>query len=227
VPGSAYYLAPAEDLKRPGTIWWHVPDADVITWTALGTLFHEGVPGHHLQLGANILNSARLNRFQRVSAELHPGHSEGWALYAERLMDELGFYRTPAHRLGMMAGGQQLRTARIILDIGLHLELPIPRGAGFHDGERWTPRLAREFLASRCGSMGGAGFVEFEIDRYLGYPGQAITYKIGERVWMHAREQARIRHGAQFDLRAFHSAALDLGPMGLDLLAAELASWPA
>jgi len=225
VPGSAYYLAPSEDLNRPGTIWWHVPDADVITWTALGTLFHEGVPGHHLQLGANILNSNRLNRFQRISAELHPGHSEGWALYAERLMDELGFYRTPAHRLGMMAGGQQLRTARIILDIGLHLQLPIPRGAGFHDGERWTLRLAREFLASRCGSMGGDSFVEFEIDRYLGCPGQAITYKIGERVWMHAREQAKTRHGARFDLRAFHSTALDLGPMGLDLLAAELASW--
>src|SRR5262249_1775033 len=107
VPGTAYYLAPAEDLSRPGTIWWYVSDAEVVTWTALGTLFHEGVPGHHLQLGANVLNSGRLNRFQRISAELHPGHSEGWGLYAERLMDELGFYRTPAHRLGMMAGGQQ------------------------------------------------------------------------------------------------------------------------
>ena len=225
VPGSAYYLAPAEDLSRPGTIWWYVPDAEVITWTALGTLFHEGVPGHHLQLGANVLNSDRLNRFQRISAELHPGHSEGWALYAERLMDELGFYRTPAHRLGMMAGGQQLRTARIILDIGLHLELPIPRGTGFHEGERWTPRLAAEFLSSRCGSMGGDSFIDFEIDRYLGCPGQAIAYKIGERVWIRAREEARIRHRARFDLRAFHSAALDLGPMGLDLLAEELTSW--
>ena len=225
LPGSAYYLAPAEDLSRPGTIWWHVPDAEVITWTALGTLFHEGVPGHHLQLGTNVFNSDRLNRFQRISAELHPGHSEGWALYAERLMDELGFYRTPAHRLGMMAGGQQLRTARIILDIGLHLELPVPRGAGFHDGERWTPRLAAEFLGSRCGSMGGGSFIDFEIDRYLGCPGQAIAYKLGERVWIRAREEARIRLGARFDLREFHSAALDLGPMGLDLLAEELTSW--
>lgn len=225
VPGTAYYLAPSEDLSRPGTIWWYVPDTEVVTWTALGTLFHEAVPGHHLQLGANILNSTRLNRFQRISAELHPGHSEGWALYAERLMDELGFYRTPAHRLGMIAGGQQLRAARIVVDIGLHLELPIPRGVGFHDGEVWTPELAKEFLGSRCGSMGGESFVEFEIDRYLGCPGQAISYKIGERVWVHAREQARIRHGDRFDLRAFHTAALDLGPMGLDQLAKELASW--
>lgn len=225
VPGSAYYLAPAEDLSRPGTIWWYVPDADVITWTAMGTLFHEGAPGHHLQLGTNILNSEKLTKFQRISAELHPGHSEGWGLYAEKLMDELGFYRTPAHRLGMMAGGQQLRAARVVLDIGLHLELPIPVGSGFHDGERWTPQLAAEFLGSRCGSMGGESFINFEIDRYLGYPGQAISYKIGERVWMEARENARRRHGLRFSVREFHSAALDLGPMGLDMLTDELDAW--
>jgi uncharacterized protein (DUF885 family) len=229
VPGSAYYLAPAEDFSRPGIIWWHVPDAEVVTWTALGTLFHEGVPGHHLQFGTNILNSGRLNRFQQISAELHQGHSEGWGLYAEKLMDELGYYHTPAHRLGMLAGGQQLRVVRIILDIGLHLELPIPQGTGFHEGERWNPQLAAEFLSSRCGSMasaqGGDSFINFEIDRYLGCPGQAIAYKIGERAWVQAREEARIRQGDRFDLRAFHSAALDLGPMGLDLFAEELASW--
>jgi uncharacterized protein (DUF885 family) len=229
VPGSAYYLAPTEDFSRPGTIWWHVPDTEVVTWTALGTLFHEGVPGHHLQFGTNILNSGRLNRFQQISAELHQGHSEGWGLYAEKLMDELGYYRTPAHQLGMLAGGQQLRVARIILDIGLHLELPIPHGTDFPAGERWTPQLATKFLSSRCGSMasaqGGDSFINFEIDRYLGCPGQAIAYKIGERVWMQAREEARIRHGGLFDLREFHSAALDLGPMGLDLLTEELASW--
>jgi uncharacterized protein (DUF885 family) len=125
----------------------------------------------------------------------------------------------------MMAGGQQLRVARIILDIGLHLELPIPRGTGFHEGERWTPRLAAEFLSRLGGSMGDDSFIDFEVDRYLGCPGQAIAYKIGERVWIRAREEARIRLGARFDLRAFHSAALNLGPMGLDLLAKELASW--
>jgi len=160
---------------------------------------------------------------------MHQGHSEGWGLYAEKLMDELGYYRTPAHRLGMLAGGQQLRVARIILDIGLHLELSIPHGTGFHDGERWTPQLAADFLSSRCGSMaaaqGGNSFIDFEIDRYLGCPAQAIAYKIGERAWIQARQEARIRHGALFDLRAFHSAALNLGPMGLDLLTAELASW--
>ncbi|RFU39733.1 DUF885 domain-containing protein [Actinomadura logoneensis] len=223
VPSGIYYLAPAEDLSRPGTVWWTVPapDAEMITWTVPATMYHEGVPGHHLQLGATTLNTTTLNRFQRTSSELHPGHCEGWGLYAERLMDELGYYRTPAHRLGMLAGGQQLRAARVVLDIGMHLELPIPPGTGFHEGERWTPDLGREFLTLHGGAMTLAE-VAYEIDRYLGRPGQAIAYKLGERIWLDARDTARRRDGAAFDLKAFHQHALDLGPMGLDRLRAEL-----
>ncbi|MFK0264199.1 DUF885 domain-containing protein [Streptomyces angustmyceticus] len=221
--GVAVYLAPSEDLSRPGTVWWPLtdPNAPIPTWTVPSTMFHEGVPGHHLQLGVTTLNIATLNRFQRLSSELHPGHVEGWGLYAERLMDELGYLADPAHRLGMLAGGQQMRAARIVLDIGLHLQLPIPAGTGFHEGERWTPRLAREFLTKHCG-LGPPGFVEWEIDRYLGRPGQAIAYKLGEKVWLEARDLARRRDGAAFDLKQFHHRALDLGPMGLDLLRAEL-----
>ncbi|MFA1543661.1 DUF885 domain-containing protein [Actinomadura monticuli] len=223
VESGIYYLAPAEDLSRPGTVWWTVgdPSAEVVTWTVPTTMFHEGVPGHHLQLGVTTLNP-RLNRFQRLSSELHPGHCEGWGLYAERLMDELGHYGDPAHRLGMLAGGQRFRAARVVLDIGLHLELPIPAGAGFHEGERWTPELGAAFLRSRKGPDPDS-VVAFEIDRYLGRPGQAIAYKLGERVWLEAREAARRRAGAAFDLKGFHRRALDLGPMGLDLLRAELA----
>ncbi|MFF8392673.1 DUF885 domain-containing protein [Streptomyces sp. NPDC016172] len=221
--GPASYLAPSEDLSRPGTVWWPVadPDAPIPTWTVPSTMFHEGVPGHHLQLGVTTLNTATLNRFQRLSCELHLGHCEGWGLYAERLMDELGYFANPAHRLGMLAGGQQLRAARVVLDIGLHLQLPIPAGTGFHEGERWTPRLGREFLTKHCG-LGPPGFVEFEIDRYLGRPGQALAYKLGEKAWLEARDAARRRDGAAFDLKQFHHHALDLGPMGLDLLRAEL-----
>ncbi|WP_336319911.1 DUF885 domain-containing protein [Streptomyces lavendofoliae] len=221
--GPASYLAPSEDLSRPGTVWWPSadPDAPVPTWTVPSTMFHEGVPGHHLQLGVTTLNTATLNRFQRLSSELHLGHCEGWGLYAERLMDELGYFADPAHRLGMLAGGQQLRAARVVLDIGLHLRLRVPKGTGFHEGERWTPRLGRAFLTEYCG-VGPAAFVEFEIDRYLGRPGQALAYKLGEKVWLEAREEARRRDGAAFDLKRFHRRALDLGPMGLDLLRAEL-----
>lgn len=221
--GPAYYLAPSEDLSRPGTVWWTLSDhnAPIPTWTVPSTMFHEGVPGHHLQLGMTALNNATLNRFQRLSSELHPGHCEGWGLYAERLMDELGYFADPAHRLGMLAGGQQMRAARVVLDIGLHLQLSIPAGTGFHDNERWTPQLAHEFLTKHCG-LGPPGFVEFEIDRYLGRPGQAIAYKLGEKVWLEAREAVRRREGSAFDLKRFHHHALDLGPMGLDLLHTEL-----
>ncbi|MEW1700952.1 MULTISPECIES: DUF885 domain-containing protein [unclassified Streptomyces] len=221
--GPAVYLAPSEDLSRPGTIWWTRtdPDGPVPTWTVPGTMFHEGVPGHHLQLGTTTLNTTTLNRFQRLSCELHPGHCEGWGLYAERLMEELGYFADPAHRLGLLATGQLLRAARVVLDIGLHLRLRIPAGTGFHEGERWTPGLARAFLAEHCG-LGPAGFVAFEIDRYLGRPGQALAYKLGEKVWLESREAARRRDGADFDLKRFHQHALDLGPMGLDLLRAEL-----
>lgn len=223
--GPARYLAPSEDLSRPGTVWWPPPTdphAPIPTWTAPSTMFHEGVPGHHLQLGVTTLNTGSLNRFQRLSSELHPGHCEGWGLYAERLMDELGYLDDPAHRLGMLSTGQELRAARVVLDIGLHLRLRIPAGTGFHEGERWTPRLAHEFLTEHCG-LGPPGFVAFEIDRYLGRPGQALAYKLGEKVWLEARDAARRRDGAAFDLKEFHRRALDLGPMGLDLLRAELA----
>ncbi|WP_067472717.1 DUF885 domain-containing protein [Actinomadura hibisca] len=223
-PGEAgiYYLAPAEDGSRPGTVWWTAaPDADIATWTVPGILFHETAPGHHLQLGTTTFHPG-LNRFQRTASELHPGHCEGWGLYAERLMDELGHYRDPAHRFGMLAGGQQFRAARVVLDIGLHLRLPIPAGTGFHEGERWTPALAREFLRAHTGGETDASLA-FEVDRYLGRPGQAIAYKLGEKVWLEAREAARRRDGAAFDLKDFHRRALDLGPMGLDRLRTELA----
>ncbi|MGK5558790.1 DUF885 domain-containing protein [Actinomadura kijaniata] len=221
--GGIYYLAPAEDLSRPGTVWWAVdpdPQASISTWSVPGIMFHESVPGHHLQVGTTTLHPT-LNRFQRIASELFPGHAEGWGLYAERLMDELGYYRDPAHRFGMLAGGQQFRAARVVLDIGLHLELTIPAGTGFHEGERWTPALAREFLRLHTGSETDEA-IAFEIDRYLGRPAQAIAYKLGEKVWLEARQAARRRDGAAFDLKDFHRRALDLGPMGLDLLRAEL-----
>ncbi|MGW7489032.1 DUF885 domain-containing protein [Streptomyces sp. NPDC054786] len=220
--GGIYYLAPTEDLSRPGQVWWTAPgpNAAIPTWTVPSIMYHEGVPGHHLQLGSTVLNPA-LTRFQRVASELHVAHAEGWGLYAEHLMAELGFYPYPAHRLGALAAGQQLRAARVVLDIGLHLALKIPRGTGFHEGERWNRELGRAFLGSRVPEADTV--LDFEIDRYLGLPGQALAYKVGERAWLEAREAQRRAKGAGFDLKAFHQAALDLGPMGMDLLAVELA----
>ena len=140
-------------------------------------------------------------------------------MYAERLMGELGYLDDPAFELGMLRA-QAMRAVRVVVDIGLHLELTIPAHEAYHPGARWTPDLALPFVIER--SHFPADFMASEVDRYLGLPGQAICYKVGERVWLRSRDDARRRHGADFDLKAYHAYALDLGPMGLDQLESEL-----
>jgi uncharacterized protein (DUF885 family) len=163
--------------------------------------------------------SEQLSRFQRAFGFLS-GHGEGWALYAERLMGELGYLDDPAYELGMLSA-QAMRAVRVIVDIGMHLELPIPASETANVGETWTPELALPFVIER--SCEPPDFMRSEVDRYLGWPGQAISYKVGERVWLEARADAKERHGASFDLKKFHSYALDLGGMGLGPLRDELA----
>jgi uncharacterized protein (DUF885 family) len=216
--GAIYYTAPSEDFSRPGRMWWAVPEGQkqFSTWREVTTVYHEGVPGHHLQLGQTIYRAELLNRWQRLLC-FCSGHSEGWALYAERLMDDLGYLADPGDRLGML-DGQALRASRVIVDIGMHLELEIPRDNpfGFHPGERWTPELGWEFL--RAHTRMDNEVLRFEWKRYLGWPGQAPSYKVGERIWLQAREDAKARKGAGFDLKVFHRQALDLGALGLDPL---------
>lgn len=220
--GGVYTVPPSADFSRPGSVWWTMTDDTMPTWTVPSTMYHEGVPGHHLQQGVTVYNAERLNRFQRAATELgFSGHVEGWGLYAERLMDELGYYSDPAHRFGMLAHGQRIRAARVVLDIGLHLELPIPAGTGFHDGETWSHDLAVEFIRDHL-AMRDDAYAGFEVYRYLGVPGQALAYKVGERAWLDIREAARRRAGSAFDLRTFHRDALDLGSMGLDAFAEEM-----
>lgn len=215
-----YYSGPTEDFSRPGRMWWSLPDGveDMTTWRETTTVFHEGVPGHHLQIGYKVHNAARLNRWQRLLC-FCPAFAEGWALYAERLMAELGFLADDGDRLGML-DAQELRAARVVLDIGVHLDLPIPPAFARH-GDRWTYETAAAFLREHV-SMDDAMRTD-ELHRYLGWPGQAPVYKVGERVFLTGREQARERHGAAFDLRAWHQSVLDLGEMGLGPLATELA----
>jgi uncharacterized protein (DUF885 family) len=221
--GSIYYTSPSEDFTRPGRMWWSVPQgvSTFSTWREVTTVYHEGVPGHHLQIAQTAYRSDLLNRWQRLLAGCS-GHAEGWALYAERLMDELGYLDDPGDRLGML-DGQAFRAARVIVDIGMHLELPVPADNpfGFYPGETWTPELGWEFLRAHCRVPDEN--LRFELNRYLGWPGQAPSYKVGERIWLQAREDAKARKGADFDLKAFHRAALDLGGLGLDPLQAALA----
>jgi uncharacterized protein (DUF885 family) len=219
-PGmGVYYSGPTEDFSRPGRMWWSLPDGveDMTTWRETTTVYHEGVPGHHLQIGQKVYNAARLNRWQRLLC-FCSAFAEGWALYAERLMAELGFLEDDGDRLGML-DAQELRAARVVLDIGVHLDLPIPPAFAQH-GDRWTYDTAAAFLREHV-SMDDAMRTD-ELHRYLGWPGQAPVYKVGERVFLTGREQARQRHGAAFDLRAWHRDVLDLGEMGLGPLATEL-----
>lgn len=219
----AYYTGPTDDWSRPGRMWWSVPvDREVFsTWREVTTVYHEGAPGHHLQIATAVSQGASLNKFQRLLTWV-PAYGEGWALYAERLMDELGHFEDPGDRLGFL-DMQGFRAARVIVDIGVHLGLTIPADNpfGWRPGEVWDADRVLEFM--RAHSRMDDGSLRFEVNRYLGWPGQAPSYKVGERIWLDARADAQARHGSAFDLKSFHTAALDLGSLGLDPLRAALA----
>ena len=222
-PGSAaaaYYTGPSEDFKRPGRTWWPTMGRDRFPmWGEVTTAYHEGVPGHHLQVaGARCLGD-KLSRFQRLLGFIS-GYGEGWALYAERLMGELGYLQNPDHYMGLLSA-QALRCVRVVIDIGMHLELEIPQSESFHPGETWSHDLAVEFSILRTGRP--RDFMASEVVRYLGWGAQAISYKVGEASWLRARGGAKQKAGPAFDLKAFHNQALDLGPMGLEQLERELA----
>lgn len=209
--GGIYYTGPTDDFSRPGRMWWSVPVGvtEFDTWRELTTVYHEGVPGHHLQIGQAVYNRAKLNTWRRQLAGTS-GHAEGWALYAERLMEQLGYLDDPADRLGML-DGQRMRAARVVLDIGVHLEKQVPDGSGL-----WTAEYAFDFLGKNVNM--NDSFVRFEVNRYLGWPGQAPSYKVGQRIWEQLRDTAKERGGESFSIKEFHRKALDLGGVGLDTL---------
>lgn len=211
--GAVYYSQPSEDFSRPGRMWWSVPDGvtEFATWQEKTTVYHEGIPGHHLQMGQASYLADSLNKWRRHVCWVS-GHGEGWALYAERLMAELGFLDEPGDYLGML-DSQRLRTSRVIVDIGFHLGLKAPAHLG---GGVWDRAKAWEFLTKNVAM--DRTFLAFELDRYLGWPGQAPSYKIGQRLWEEIRDESRAAAGAEFDLKEFHSRALNLGSVGLDPL---------
>ncbi len=213
---AAYYMGPSEDLSRPGTTWYPTMGRKTFGWWHIvSTWYHEAVPGHHLQVATTKINTTRLNRFQRNRVWVS-GYGEGWALYAERLMDELGAFEDPGFEMGYLSA-QGLRAARVVVDIGMH--------CGYKDfnGEIWNAESAFKILHERA--LLDEISARSEVDRYLGWPGQAISYKVGERFMMESREDAKRRLGANFDLKKFHSYVLNLGPMGLDPFKAEMAAW--
>jgi uncharacterized protein (DUF885 family) len=213
--GGIYYTSPSDDFSRAGRMWWSVPEGvtEFDTWRETTTVYHEGVPGHHLQLGQAVYNRAMLNTWRRQLAGTS-GHAEGWALYAERLMQDLGYLDDPGDRLGML-DGQRMRAARVVLDIGVHLGKPRLDGQGV-----WDYDYAFEFLKSNVNM--NEPFVRFEVNRYFGWPGQAPAYKVGQRIWEQIRDEYKRREGDSFSIKDFHKKALDLGGVGLDTLKSAL-----
>ena len=213
--GGIYYTGPTDDFSRPGRMWWSVPEGvtEFNTWRETTTVYHEGVPGHHLQIGQATYNRAKLNTYRRQLAGTS-GHAEGWALYAERLMQDLGYLDDPGDRLGML-DGQRMRAARVVLDIGVHLGKPKLDGTG-----KWDWDYALDFMGRNVNM--NEQFVRFEVNRYFGWPGQAPSYKVGQRIWEQIRDDYKAREGADFDIREFHRKALDIGGVGLDTLKAAL-----
>ena len=209
--GGIYYTPPTDDFSRPGRMWWSVPPGvtEFNTWRELTTVYHEGVPGHHLQVAQAVFNKDDLNDWRR-NVSWSSGHGEGWALYAERLMLDLGYLDDPGDRLGML-DGQRMRAARVVLDLGVHLSKPKLSGEGV-----WDYDYALDFMLKNVNMP--KEFVVFEVNRYFGWPGQAPSYKIGQRIWEEIRDEVKAKQGASFDIKAFHKKALNLGGLGLDSL---------
>jgi uncharacterized protein (DUF885 family) len=214
-PLGVYYLHPSEDFTRPGGVWYSIGDqTEFPLYQHVSTAYHEGFPGHHLQIATAMYHRDRLSRVQR-NLIFYPGYAEGWAMYAEVLMGELGYLEDPRHHFGMLAK-QMYRASRVVVDIGLHLQKPIAASSPIDPGGEWSFDNAVEFM--RVYGFRTPAQAEAEVLRYLGWPGQAIAYKLGEREILSIREEARGRLGDEFDLKTFHATVIEHGPMGLDLL---------
>ena len=211
--GGIYYTGPSDDFSRPGRMWWSVPPGveEFNTWREKTTVYHEGVPGHHLQIGQAVYNRDELNLWRRLVCWVS-GHGEGWALYSERLMEEFGYMDDLGDKLGLL-DGQRMRATRVVLDIGVHLGKQAPQQYG---GGTWNADKAWELLKANVNM--DEKFLRFELNRYLGWPGQAPSYKIGQRLWEQVRAEAAEQAGDDFSLKAFHTKALNLGSLPLSVL---------
>jgi uncharacterized protein (DUF885 family) len=205
--GVMFYSPAPPDSARPALVWWTLEGDSVPAWRQVTTVHHEGVPGHHLQ--HVMAATAHLHPWQRHLCHVH-GYAEGWAHHAEALAGELGLLEDPAENLGFVLG-QLHRACRIVADSALHLDPGPGRQAG------WSVPQAVDYL-QRVGRL-DATTARFEVDRYLGWPAQALAFRVGARAWESLRARAEKDAGAEFDPIAFYRRTLALGPMGLGPLA--------
>jgi uncharacterized protein (DUF885 family) len=205
--GVMFYSPAPPGSAHPALVWWTLEGDSVPAWRQVTTVHHEGIPGHHLQ---HVMAArADLHPWQRHLCHVH-GYAEGWAHHAEALAGELGLLDDPAEHLGFVLG-QLHRACRIVADSALHLD-PVPgRVAG------WSVTEAVEYL-QRVGRL-DTTTARFEVDRYLGWPAQALAFRVGARAWESLRARAEKDAGADFDPILFYRRTLALGPMGLGPLA--------
>ena len=207
-PGG-YYQIPALDGSRPGTFWINLRDTNELPRWALPTLVHhEAAPGHHFQL-AMVLELPGLPLIRKAGGGFS-ANTEGWALYAEQLCDEMGLYdNDPLGRLGMLQGAI-FRAGRCVVDTGLH-------------SKGWSREQAIDYMVATTGDNRAS--MTSEVERYCTWPGQATSYKVGQTHWLKLREDARARLGAKFDIRDFHDAGLTAAPMPLSVLQNVIDAW--
>jgi uncharacterized protein (DUF885 family) len=208
----AYYYPPAADGSRDGIYYANGYDLPSRKYTKLAsTTYHEAAPGHHFQIALEMENP-NLNTFRRLGARMVGGaYVEGWGLYSERLADEMGLYRSEGERFGML-DGQAWRAARLVVDTGIH-------------ALRWGRQRSIDFLRDDAGLSETDAVIE--TDRYICWPGQALTYMLGKRQIDALRRELAARDGSRFDLRGFHDQVLGHGSLPLATLARELPTWVA
>jgi len=207
----AYYYPPSPDGSRDGIYYANGYDLPSRNFSKLAsTTYHEAVPGHHFQITLEMENP-HLNTFRRLGSRSVGGaYAEGWGLYSERLADEMGLYRNEGERFGML-DAQAWRAGRLVVDTGLH-------------ALRWPRQRSIDFL--RMAGLSETDAV-IETDRYICWPGQALTYMVGQLEIQRLRAELTARDGSRFDLRAFHDAVLGHGSLPLATLSRELPTWVA
>ncbi|MFO7275746.1 MAG: DUF885 family protein [Pseudomonadota bacterium] len=206
-PGG-YYQRPALDGSRPGAFFINLRDtSELPRWTLPTLTYHEAAPGHHFQL-ALVLEMPDLPLIRKIGG--FSANTEGWALYAEQLADEMGLYADdPLGRLGWLQA-TIFRAARCVVDTGLH-------------SKGWSREQAIQYMVETTGDHPAA--MTTEVERYCAMPGQATSYKVGHTVWVRLREEARAALGPKFDIRAFHDTGLTAGPMPLAVLERVVKDW--
>jgi uncharacterized protein (DUF885 family) len=205
--GKAFYSRPAPDGSRPGIYYVNLYNLKDMSKTELEALaYHEGVPGHHLQLAVQteLGDVPPFRRFGGVTV-----YSEGWGLYSEELGKDMGFYTDPYSDFGRL-GMELWRAGRLVVDSGLH-------------HKRWTREQAMAWLQQNTPNP--EGDIRKAIERYIVYPGQATAYMIGKLKIMELREKARSELGDKFDIRGFHDAILLTGPVPLEIMERNVDEW--